>query len=169
MAPQKKNRYHLLRLAQHAKSLQEITDLAYQILGNPMFIEDRSSVKLAYTKNPPIKEPDWLKGVVNTEGYIPKQSEVREMLVGYQMSEEQDLPIILSDSSIDHKPKIIKTIFSGSSHVGTIVVPGYYKEITEQDIDLVDVCTPPFAHASSHMPSAAMPYQARTQRQNSVK
>ena len=48
----------------HCKSLQEAADLAYELLGNPIFITDSARTVLAYTKCVEINFPDWQETIV---------------------------------------------------------------------------------------------------------
>ena len=48
----------------HAKSLQKICDLTYQITGNPVFISDLAHTILAYTKCVEVSDETWRTNIV---------------------------------------------------------------------------------------------------------
>ena len=49
----------------HSESLQEAADLAFELLGNPIFITDSARTVLAYTKCVQIDSPFWQETIVN--------------------------------------------------------------------------------------------------------
>ena len=78
-------KYTLLRQASNATSLQEICQIAYEILGNPIFIEDRSSVKLAFTKNIKVEDPSWESDIVKGAKKASTQNDlINEMKNNYK-------------------------------------------------------------------------------------
>lgn len=46
------------------KSIQEIVDIGYELLGNPFQVVDVSYKVLAYTKNVEVDDPNWKKLLV---------------------------------------------------------------------------------------------------------
>ena len=134
----KKTKTRLLRNASQAKTLQEICDIAYELMGNPIFVEDRSALKLAYTKNADIKDPKWYDGVVKPSLILTDRTQVEEVLLGYRMSSEQKLPVIINDSFMEGS-RMIKTLFHKGEHVGTVVSPAYFKEFSEDDVDVMEI------------------------------
>ena len=138
MRDNSKNKYRLLREASNASSLQEIADIAYQLLGNPIFIEDRSAIKLAFTRGIKVNDERWEDGVVNKRIILPKNDQVKEVLETYKRSSETGLPVIVHDSFMEG-PRLVKTLYYNGEHIGNIVSPGYFKEFTDEDIDIVEI------------------------------
>ena len=48
----------------HTADLQQLCDLAFQIMGNPIFISDMAHTILAYTKCVEIDDPTWQENIV---------------------------------------------------------------------------------------------------------
>lgn len=53
----------LLLKISHADSLQELVDLGFQLLGNPIFIDDMYRNVLAYSQDVTIDDPLWQENV----------------------------------------------------------------------------------------------------------
>ncbi len=132
------NIYRMLREVSDARSLQEIADLAIHILGNPIFIEDRSAYKLAHTRGVKVDDPRWEEGVVETKIIPPDTNQVQEVLDGYERSRESGLPVILHDSFMEGA-RMVKAIYHDGEHLGTIVSPAYFRDFDEKDIDLMEI------------------------------
>ncbi len=132
------SRMHTLRLIAQAKTLEEIADLAFEALGNPIFVEDRSAIKLAYSRNAEIDDDCWKQDVLAGEHILPKQIQVREMLVGYQQSSEEQLPVIVQDNYMKQQ-HMVKSLYAGGAHVGNIVATAFFREFEPDDIDLLEL------------------------------
>jgi len=129
----------LLREASNATSLQQIADLAYDILGNPIFIEDRSSIKLAYSQYAEVKDPKWNNEIVcSVRKARPKQKNVKEMYTGYQSAIEHQLPVVINDSDMPEQ-RMIKPIVMNGNHVATIVATGYMHDFSDEDVEIVEI------------------------------
>lgn len=139
MTAEKKDIFHLLSRASKADSLQEIADLAYEILGNPVFIEDRAQVKLAYSQNVTIEQPEWKRGVMeNLYHPLLLHEQLHEMTEAYKGSIKSHKPVVVEDSHIPY-PRLIKTLTIRGAHVGTMVATGFFKPITETEVELMDI------------------------------
>jgi PucR family transcriptional regulator, proline-responsive transcriptional activator len=137
--PTEKEICSLVCQASKASSLQEIANLAFAILGNPVFIEDRAQVKLAYTKNVNIDHPSWQKDIVASESkFSLVQSQIVEVSIAYEGSIKSHMPVIIKDSHIPY-PKLIKAITIGGVHVATMVATAYCRPIVDEDIELMEI------------------------------
>ncbi|MCR4843285.1 MAG: helix-turn-helix domain-containing protein [Eubacterium sp.] len=134
----RENIINILMRASTAKSLQELADLGYELLSNPIFIEDRSAFKLAYSQNCVVDDPHWNADMGKSRTVLPDRNHVEEMLVGYRESSRTGLPIIVQDDYMPQK-RLVKTIYVDGSHVGTIVATGYFEEFTDEDIELMEI------------------------------
>lgn len=133
------NNYTLLRKAADANTLQQIADLSFEILGNPVFIEDRSQVKLAYSKDAKVDDPQWQSEIVNSHRRItPLHDQVKEMATAYESSSKTNLPVIIHDSDMK-EARMIKTLYVRGMHVGTMVATAYCREFNEDDIELMEI------------------------------
>ena len=61
----------LLLKISHADSLQELVDLGFQLLGNPIFIDDMYRNVLAYSQDVTIDDPLWQENIVENIAYRP--------------------------------------------------------------------------------------------------
>ncbi len=139
MADETKEICSLLCRGTHITSLQGIADLAFEVLGNPVFIEDRAQIILAYSKNVEIKDPAWKKTVINESGHQPlMQSQRKEVESAHQGSIKSHLPVIVEDSHLPI-PRLIKTLIVGGVHVGTMIASAYCRPIREEDIELMEI------------------------------
>ncbi|MCR5785095.1 MAG: helix-turn-helix domain-containing protein [Eubacterium sp.] len=133
------NKFKLLRLASNASTLQEICQIAFELLGNPIFIEDRSSVKLAFTKNVKVDDPNWEADIVKGTKKPSMQNEmINEMKQNYKHSGENRMPVIADDNYMPY-PRIIKAMYIHGMHVATLVCVGYFKPFSDEDIEIVEV------------------------------
>ncbi len=128
-----------LRVASNVHTLQEIADIGFEILKNPMFIEDRAGVKLAYSQYAEVDDPKWKKEIVDSHREVqPRNENIREMYDGYDAAIKKHLPVIINDSDMEW-PRIIKPIVIGGGHVATMVITAYLEELHDEDVDVVEI------------------------------
>lgn len=132
------DREKLLAQATKAPNLQELADLAYLILGNPIFIEDRSCVVLAYSNNVSIDSPEWNYDIKRSSKKSPKIKQIHDMEQNYSDAFESGSAIITNDGHLPYL-RIIKPLLISQWHVGTMVCAGYCAPIKETDKDLIDI------------------------------
>lgn len=70
----------LLLKISHADSLQELVDLGFQLLGNPIFIDDMYRNVLAYSQDVTIDDPLWQENIVEN---------IHDESTGSQMASKQ--------------------------------------------------------------------------------
>ena len=135
----KRDTFTLLRLASNASTLQEICQLAYEILGNPIFIEDRSSVKLAFTQDIKVADPSWERDIVEgARKASTKTEQVQDMRYNFESSGKDHMPVIANDDYMPY-PRLIKAMYIHGMHVATMVCVGYFKTFTDDDVELVEI------------------------------
>ncbi len=139
MVEETKELCSLLCRGTQISSLQGIADLAYEVLGNPVFIEDRAQVKLAYSKNVQIEDPSWRQTIIDEGGQQPlRQAQIKEVESAHMGSIKSHLPVIVEDSHLPI-PRLIKTLTVGGVHVGTMISPAYCRPFKEEDIELMEI------------------------------
>ena len=86
----------LLLKISHADSLQELVDLGFQLLGNPIFIDDMYRNILAYSQDVTIDDPLWQENVVENihDESTGSQMASKQM---YKKSLETQRPVLLTD------------------------------------------------------------------------
>ncbi len=102
----KENNLELLCRMAHAESLQEICDLTYQIIGNPVFISDLAHTILSYTKCVDIQDSSWHENVVLAHLQRNSLRQNRQVGTVHLASSNMQRPVLVED---DHLP------FPGSS------------------------------------------------------
>jgi len=131
--------YALLCKISKATSLQEIANMSYEILGNPIFIQDRAHITLAYTKKIKIDDLQWQQDIMN--GYrsnIPTSRQSKEMDMAYEKSIEDGMPTIVNDANLPYT-RMLKALMIRGVHVATVVLSAYCKPIEEEDINLMEI------------------------------
>lgn len=86
----------LLLKISHADSLQELVDLGFQLLGNPIFIDDMYRNVLAYSQDVTIDDPLWQENIVENihDESTGSQMASKQM---YKKSLETQRPVLLTD------------------------------------------------------------------------
>lgn len=119
-------------------SLQEIADNAYELLGNPIFIQDRAHTTLAYTKVVEIPDEDWQHSIVQSELTFNNSRQSKEVKTIHRESIENMLPVLVSDQERRHQ-SLVKTLQSNGHFYGVVVMAGVLKPIAPIDIRLLDL------------------------------
>lgn len=122
----------------HTTDLQQLCDLAYRILGNPVFVCDMAHTILAYTRCVKVSDPLWSYNIV--QGTLERNTlfQDREVSIVHENSITQQSPVLVEDSYQDY-PRLIKTLNSKNSAVGVMVVTSYFKPFDDYDRDLVEL------------------------------
>lgn len=123
-----------------ADSLQQLADLSYHLLGNPVFIADMAHTMLAYTKVVNIPHSSWQRNVV--QAHLDKNllRQDREVSSVHVASEESRMPVVVTDGDVPF-PRIIKVLVSNGRPVGVMVLTSYLQPLGEQDIELVELAS----------------------------
>lgn len=124
----------------HATSLQQICDLTYHIVGNPVFISDMAHTILAYTKCVEVPDETWKMNIVDAHLDRNMLSQDREVGSVHVTSEDDKRPILVEDSYLPY-PRIIKCLMQDHRAVGVFVLTSYLKPLGEHDIELVELIT----------------------------
>lgn len=122
----------------HATSLQQICDLTYEIMGNPVFVSDISHTMLAYTKCVEIDDPYWKKNVVEAQLERNTISQAREVNIIHEKSAVTYMPVIVTDGQLSY-PRIIKALTSGGQPVGVMVLTAYLNPLGPEDLELMEL------------------------------
>ena len=122
----------------HVTNLQQLCDLAYRILGNPVFVCDMTHTILAYTRCVEVSDPMWSYNIV--QGTLERNTlfQDREVSIVHENSVAQQAPVLVEDSYQDY-PRLIKTLSSKNSAAGVMVVTAYFKPFDDHDSDLVEL------------------------------
>lgn len=122
----------------HAANLQQICDLSYQILGNPVFISDLAHTILAYTKCVEIADPTWQEHIVESKLERETLGQEREVGAVHDSSAAERRPVLVEDDYLPY-PRIIKSLTHKGQAVGVMVVTAYVAPFRAGDIDMVEL------------------------------
>lgn len=122
----------------NADSLQQLADMAYTLLGNPVFIADMAHTILAYTKVVNIPHPRWQIDVVQSHLDRNLLRQDREVSSVHQASEKSRMPVLVNDGEVPF-PRIIKVLVSGGRPIGVMVLTSYLQPLGKQDIELMEL------------------------------
>lgn len=122
----------------HATSLQQICDLTFEILGNPIFISDMAHTILAYTKTVEINDAAWQNNVVLAHLDRNTISQAREVSTVHESSAETRMPVVVTDGQVPY-PRIIKALVSEGRPVGVMVLTAYIHPLGPDDVELIEL------------------------------
>jgi hypothetical protein len=128
----------LLCKLSNAATLQEIADIAYFLLRNPIFITDMSHTILAYTRSVEIHDELWQRTVVKEhfEGNVLRQN--HEIGIVHNNSFKKRCPVMVEDESMPF-PRLVKVLVDEERPIGVVVVPGLLSPIAEGDLQLLEL------------------------------
>lgn len=122
----------------HATSLQQMCDMIYDILGNPVFINDMAHTTLAYTKTVDIDDVNWQTQVVHSKLERSVINQTREVGSIHETSAETQKPVLVTDNAVP-VPRIIKALSVDGQVVGVMVAASYLRPFGPEDMELVDL------------------------------
>lgn len=134
----KENNLELLCRMAHADSLQEICDLTYQIIGNPVFISDLAHTILSYTKCVEIQDHIWQENVVLAHLQRNNLRQNRQVGTVHLSSSGTQRPVLVEDDYLPF-PRVIKTLSHKGRAVGVMVVTAYLCPFECNILDMVDL------------------------------
>lgn len=134
----KENNLELLCRMAHADSLQEICDLTYQIIGNPVFISDLAHTILSYTKCVEIQDHIWQENVVLAHLQRNNLRQNRQVGTVHLSSSGTQRPVLVEDDYLPF-PRVIKTLSHKGRAVGVLVVTAYLCPFQSNILDMVDL------------------------------
>ena len=134
----KDNNLELLCRMAHAESLQEICDLTYQIIGNPVFISDLAHTILSYTKCVEIHDHIWQENVVLAHLQRNSLRQNRQVGTVHLSSSGTQRPVLVEDDYLPF-PRVIKTLTHKGRTVGVMVVTAYLCPFGDNILDMVDL------------------------------
>lgn len=116
---------------------QEILDLGRPLVGNPLILTSVTYAVLAITEEPDITSPNWLE--ISDSRSIPLGSLAYDKLnAAYRKSLETHYPVF--DGSIDDGVRMLrKTLCTGDKVLGYLDSPLYFRDPSEDDIELFDL------------------------------
>ena len=135
---QEQERLDLLCTLSHATSLQQLCDLGYEILGNPIFINNMTHDTLAYTNGVEVEDPHWQQAVVENyrdRGIIDAS---REVNVIHSQSRASQKPVLVTDGDVP-VPRLIKALTFEGQEIGVLVVPAYFRPFEKGDGSLTEL------------------------------
>ncbi len=121
----------LCRLS-HASDLWQLCDLAEQILGNPIFINNMTHDTLAYTRNVVVEDPHWQQAVVENHQERGIIDSSREVNVIHSQSIVSQKPVLVTDGEVP-VPRLIKALMFEGQEIGVLVVPAYFRPFEKGD------------------------------------
>lgn len=139
MAHDRNDTFMLLCKLSKATSLQVMADISYDILGNPVFIQDRAHITLAHTRKIEIEDEQWKEDIVN--GYrsiMPTLKQNKEVGKAYEKSIESGMPVIVNDTNLPYS-RMVKALLVRGLHVASIILTAYCKPIEEEDVNLMEI------------------------------
>ena len=132
------NTIDLLCRLPHAGSLDHLCDLAYQILGCPVFVSDLAHTILAYTKCVEVPDETWQTNVVR--GALERNTlfQDREVSAVHDSSAEERRPVLVQDTYLPY-PRIIKVLVSRGQAMGVLVATAYFRPFAPDALDLTEL------------------------------
>ncbi|MCL6479452.1 MAG: helix-turn-helix domain-containing protein [Peptococcaceae bacterium] len=127
----------LLTCVINGHDLQQIADIGYELLGNPLTIFDNSFKYLAFSQNIDVDCPLWRNMKIN--GYISYEAitllKADKLLdLGYN----KKYPFIVEKGRYGYQ-RIVSYIFVNNKPVATLVVYEYKKPFSETDLQITDL------------------------------
>lgn len=122
----------------NSESLQQLADLTYTLLGNPLFIADMAHTILAYTKTVNIPHPTWQRNVVHADLDKNLLRQDREVSSVHVASEESRRPVLVEDGEVPF-PRLIKVLVAAGRPIGVMVLTAYLQPLGPQDIELMEL------------------------------
>lgn len=132
------NAIDLLCRLPRAAGLQQLCDLSYQILGNPVFISDLAHTILAYTKAVDVPDQTWQENIVESRLERATLKQEREVGAVHDESAEEHRPVLVNDDYLPY-PRMIKTLVHKGRPVGVFVATAYLTPFREEDGDLMEL------------------------------
>lgn len=121
-----------------AASLQQMCEMIYEILGNPVFIKDMAHTTLAYTRSVEIDDERWQRAVVRSELERGTFNQSREVGSLHETSAEAQMPLLVTDGPVT-TPRIIKALSHGGKVVAVMVVTSYLRPFGPDDISILEL------------------------------
>lgn len=121
-----------------AASLQELCDLTYRILGNPVFVSDLAHTILAYTRDVAIPDTFWQTNVIEGQLIRNTLKQNREVATVHESSTASHRPVLVEDDFLPY-PRYIKALVVRGIPVGVMVVTAYTKPFGPNDRELMDL------------------------------
>ena len=116
----------------HSQTLQEATNLAYELFGNPVFISDMAHTILSYSTNAVIHRPEWDE-IIETARIQNLEIHVERAYKNiHKDSIRQEMPILVNDNFIPF-PRLIKALHMGEYQIGAAVLTAFNKPFDLQD------------------------------------
>lgn len=127
----------LCRLSEES-TLQEVTDIAFELLGNPVFIADAAQNILAHSKVGTELDEAWESNIVKGELDRLSWAQLREINALHSRSAQSRFPILVRDEARP-QPRAIRSITNQTGLVGAVVMPEFFKPISETDLFLLEL------------------------------
>lgn len=119
------------------KGVQEIIDIGFKFLGNPILVIDASYKVLAFTKNIQVDDPNWYLSEKNN--YLEyKYISSEDMRKNFAEASKSNYPVL-------HKPKnknfevIHAAIGFDNKVIGYLIIPNHKKPFEEGDMELAQL------------------------------
>lgn len=133
-----KSKLKILREISMATSLQQIMDLGYELLGNPMFIDDESQHPLAYSKNVTVDDYEWNNKII--QGHTTKKHiyQSKKICEDSKKAYKSNEVFFVDDDNIAF-PRLVKRIFVDNINIATIIAIGYFKSFKSDDLEYIEI------------------------------
>lgn len=126
----------LLLEISNADSLQQIVNLGYDLLGNPIFIDDMHRNILAYTNTVEIDNSDWKTNIVENIHDESLTSKVASKQL-YTHSMASRHPVYLDD--LDIPARYGMTLTHNGIPLGNVTITSFMKPFEDGDCDLFEL------------------------------
>lgn len=121
------------------KTIQEIVDIGYEFLGNPMFVIDASYKMIACTKYVEVDDPQWYESVEND--YLPYDILIEnnnEMKEFFRKVRITGYPILIRP-----KDKKFHILYAGitieNKTIGYLIIPCHKRLLNKEDIQIAEL------------------------------
>lgn len=124
----------------NGSGIQEICKIGYELLGNPVAIQDNSMKHIAYAPSYDVDDAVWMEFIKN-DGYVSNDT---LLLFTTQIEFKQDFnhptPYIMSKGKFKYR-RMVSHIFANQKVVGTMVVIESERPFSEIDLQVIAMIT----------------------------
>ena len=126
--------YHFLQALIGNKSAQEIIDIGFELLGNPIMLIDNDYKVIAYTHNISVEDPNWYRS--QSSEYIAL--EVITSNDKFIQARKSRRPIKYKERN-KHFEAIYASILLDNKLIAYIVAPDHIKKFSDGDLEVVEL------------------------------
>ena len=128
----------LFQAVMNDAGIQELCNIAYELLGNPVAIQDNSMKHIAYTPSNDVDDAVWMEFTKN-DGYVSNDTMLLfTAQIEYKQDFNQQTPFIMSKGKFKYR-RLVSHIFINQKAVGTMVIIESMRPFRETDYPVVTI------------------------------